>query len=130
MMAKSVGLTGVFAICLGTAWASGACPMGAPVLEAGGFQVQWKRLGPPIAVGEHFALEVQVCPAGSVLKRVDAVMPAHRHGMNYRVSLKPLGGDRWYAEGLLFHMPGRWELRLDVASGERTEKLTDTIDLP
>ena len=43
--------------------------------------------------------------------------------MNYRpaVTLNGLSGT---AEGLLFHMPGRWELILDVRGPAGREKLT------
>ncbi len=30
--------------------------------------------------------------------------------MNYRPSVKPQGAGLYRAEGLMFHMPGRWEL--------------------
>jgi hypothetical protein len=99
--------------------AAAACPLSAPALQQGSVQV-----------GRHFAIEVQVCPADAVLARVDATMPEHRHGMNYRPSLKPLGGGRWRAEGLMFHMPGTWALRLDVQAAGRTESLRDTITQP
>jgi hypothetical protein len=93
-------------------------------------QATWKVDGAPIAVGRHFAIDVQVCPADAVLARVDATMPEHRHGMNYRPSVKRLGDGRWRVEGLMFHMPGRWALRLDVQAGGTTEQLLDTISLP
>ncbi len=110
-----------------------ACPLPAPALQQGAVQAVWKVAGAPIAVGQPFALEVQVCPTSATLTRVDAVMPEHRHGMNYRPSLKALGEGRWRVEGLLLHMPGRWELRLDVqAAGPpgQTERLLDTLLLP
>ena len=49
-------------------------------------------------------------------------MPVHRHGMNYHptVTLEGLSGT---AEGLLFHMPGRWQLILDVRGATGREKL-------
>lgn len=93
-------------------------------------QASWKVDGPPIAVGRQFALEVQVCPADAVVSRVDATMPEHRHGMNYRPSVHALGGGRWRAQGLLFHMSGVWELRLDVQAGGVSERLRDAITLP
>lgn len=31
------------------------------------------------------------------------------------------------AEGLLFHMPGRWEIVLDVRSGGKTDRLVRTV---
>jgi hypothetical protein len=110
--------------------AAASCPLPAPVLQQGSAQLAWQVSGEPITVGRHVALEVQVCPPDAVLLRVDAVMPEHRHGMNYRPSVKALGPGRWRVEGLLFHMPGRWELRLDVQSAGRTDRLLDTIVLP
>lgn len=71
----------------------------------------------PVRISETFALDIALCPgshAAPALRRVDAEMPAHRHGMNYRPSLTATGPDRWRAEGLLFHMPGLWEIRLDL----------------
>jgi hypothetical protein len=99
-------------------------------MHKGDVQATWQVNGAPITVGRHFAIDVQLCPANAVLARADATMPEHRHSMNYRPSVKPLGGGRWRAEGLMFHMPGRWELRLDVQATGRTEALIDTIVVP
>lgn len=85
---------------------------------------------PAIEVARHFALLVRVCPAEAQLVAVDATMPAHRHGMNYRPSLHPLGDGRWRVEGLLFHMSGAWELRLDLRAAGRTQVLRQAIELP
>ena len=49
-------------------------------------------------------------------------MPDHRHGMNYRPAVTP-NGLSGSAEGLLFHMPGRWHLILDVRGAAGREKL-------
>lgn len=74
---------------------------------------------PSIRVSEPFALLVTLCREGGVpvLTRVDAGMPAHRHGMNYRPTLAPTGQGTWRAEGMVFHMPGAWEVRLDIEGG-------------
>jgi hypothetical protein len=114
----------------GAAAASAACPLAAPALQQGAVQAAWAVASPPIAVGKHFALDIQVCPLDAVLSRVDATMPEHRHGMNYRPSLKRLGPGQWRSEGLLFHMPGRWQLRLDVQTAGSTETLLAPINLP
>lgn len=111
-------------------WSAAACPLAAPVLQQGAVQVAWQVEGGPAVVGRHFALVVQVCPAAGTLSRVDATMPEHRHGMNYRPSLKRLADGRWRAEGLMFHMPGRWELVFDVRAEERSVRLRDTVTLP
>ena len=106
-----------------------ACPLPAPALQQGAVQAAWQVDAAPISVGRHFAITVQLCPASAVLARVDATMPEHRHGMNYRPSVKRLGDGRWRVEGLMFHMPGRWQLRLDVQADGAAAQLVETISL-
>lgn len=118
------------ALLLGAVLPAVACPLPEPALKSENVQAAWKVERGPIAVGRHFAIEVQLCPDVAVLTRADASMPEHRHGMNYRPSVKPLGDGRWRVEGLMFHMPGRWELLLDVRLAGRTERVLDTITLP
>ena len=77
-------------------------------------------------VGEHFAVELAVCPPPDAV-RVDASMPAHRHGMNYEPSVVPLGGGRYRAEGLMFHMPGDWQLLFEIRAGGTTERVTHDL---
>ena len=85
-----------------------------------------------IAVAEHFALEIAVCaksatPVESI--KVDAHMPAHRHGMNYAPQLKPLGPGRWRAEGLMLHMPGKWEFLFEIRAAGKTDRLAHPLSL-
>jgi hypothetical protein len=99
-------------------------------VEAPGVVVVFRTLPPAIVLGRHFAVEVVVCGDGAApaLTRIDAQMPEHRHGMNYRPTLAPKGAGRYVAEGLLFHMPGRWELSFDVeGGGRRTRLATDLL---
>ena len=56
-------------------------------------------------------------------------MPAHKHGMNYAPSLKPLGPGRWRAEGLMFHMPGRWEFVFEIDAAGKTDRLAAPYQL-
>lgn len=95
------------------------------VVEADGLRLVFAVRPWPVTVGAPFALDIAVCaPMGALpgaappqLLRLDADMPAHRHGMNYRPGLTPLGGGRYRAEGLLFHMPGSWRLRFELDAG-------------
>ena len=77
------------------------------------------------AVGQHRVARARGCAKGAGPApgglRVDADMPAHRHGMNYRAKVSPKGDGRYVAEGLLFHMPGHWRLIFDVERGGKTE---------
>ena len=87
----------------------------------------------PIETGKHFALDIAVCPHGTAelpeAVRVDAVMPEHRHGMNYRPVVVVHGPGLYRAEGLMLHMAGNWELRIDVVTAAGIERLTTTIQL-
>lgn len=100
------------------------------VLYSGPFIVAFRPDPLRIEVGEPFALLLNVCTRGSEpadLVAVDAQMPEHRHGMNYRPTLTSSGDGRYRAEGLVFHMPGRWELTLDVRRGDQGERLSHDL---
>lgn len=99
-------------------------------LDSGPIQLAWRAEPAPIAVSRPFALIVTLCPAEARLLRIDATMPEHRHGMNYRPSMQPLGSGQWRVEGLLWHMAGRWELRLDVEAAGVTQSLRQSVTLP
>jgi hypothetical protein len=101
-------------------------------LESAGLIVLYRTVPAPIPLGEHFAVEAVVCaPPGVAVGglRVGAQMPAHRHGMNYRPRVIAQGDGRYRAEGLLFHMPGRWQLFFDVQRGRDTERLAADVVL-
>ena len=90
---------------------------------AGELWTAWWRSEPAsLPVSEHFSIRFHLCGPPVDRVRVRGWMPDHRHGMNYRpaVTLNGLSGA---AEGLLFHMPGRWELILDVRGPAGREKL-------
>jgi len=76
----------------------------------------------------HFSLLIETCPRSAAAElSVDATMPAHRHGMNYKPTVTREGPGRWRAEGLLLHMPGEWQFRFDLREDGNTERLTDTL---
>jgi hypothetical protein len=110
-----------------------ACDAPGARIESDRMVVIYRTVPAKIAVGQHFAVEARVCakdagaaPAGL---RVDAAMPEHRHGMNYKTKVTAKGDGRYLAEGLLFHMPGRWQLLFDVDGAGRAERLTADINL-
>jgi cytochrome c peroxidase len=85
-----------------------------------------------ISVAQHFAVEIGVCAKSAAkpeLVKVDAHMPQHRHGMNYAPEVKPLGPGRWRAEGLMFHMPGKWEFVFEIRSAGTTDRLVSAFSL-
>jgi hypothetical protein len=54
-------------------------------------------------------------------------MPAHKHGMNYRPTIKPLGDGRFRIDGMMFHMAGQWQLAFEVQAGKEITRLTHDV---
>lgn len=86
-----------------------------------------------IPMAKHFTLEVQLCDQHGIsaarLHTADATMPEHRHGMNYRPVITPLGGGRFRIEGMMFHMAGCWQLAFEVRAGKETSILTHDVQV-
>ena len=85
-----------------------------------------------ISVAQHFALEIAAC-AKSAAKpeqiKVDAHMPEHRHGMNYAPAVRQTAPGRWRAEGLMFHMPGKWEFVFELRADGKTDRMASAFQL-
>ena len=96
-------------------------------VESERFSIAYRTIPAKIAVGQPFVLEFAACAktGAPVSERVklDAHMPEHRHGMNYRTKVVSKGAGRFHSEGWLFHMPGRWEFLFDIDS----ERLTHSV---
>lgn len=122
--------------------AQAACPPVASdgtVLQQANLLLAWRPLlkaepgasASRIPMAKHFALEVQLCDKAGIsvarLQKADATMPEHRHGMNYRPAITPLGAGRFRVEGMMLHMAGRWQLAFEVRAGDEVIRLTDDI---
>ncbi|MEQ1861633.1 MAG: FixH family protein [Chthoniobacteraceae bacterium] len=94
--------------------------------DRGNFGVTIRPHGGRIVRNEHFSIEVVLEPgagAGApVSVVVDADMPAHQHGMNTKAETVHEGGNRYRANGMLFHMAGEWMITVDVAAGSTKER--------
>lgn len=109
---------------------SAVLPAGPAATTGGRFSVSVTPLT-PVRVNELVSLEVRVCrdpsmgtPAAGVAVWADAAMPAHGHGLNLTPRTTPVA-DRpgvYRIDGLLFHMPGAWELRIDVRENGREDR--------
>lgn len=120
------------ALALAAAARADACDPGlanARKVEGTAFAVAWVVDPAALKTGEFFAVEAAVCANGGAVSelRVDAVMPEHKHGMNYRAVVKAVGAGRFRAEGLLLHMPGVWEFSFDVRGGGKQEVLKQRV---
>jgi hypothetical protein len=101
------------------------------LLRNAAYEVAYRTSVDPVPVGKHFVVDFAVCPRGNAAVptavRVDANMPEHRHGMNYRPEVTQISPGVYRAEGLLFHMPGRWDLTFDIVTGGTAQRLADTL---
>lgn len=103
-------------------------------IESPSHTVAFAPLPAPWRSAHHFALDIEVCPRGQasmpVALRVDADMPAHRHGMNYAATVRQTAPGRYRAEGLMFHMPGRWRVIFDLSADGKVQHLAREVEVP
>jgi hypothetical protein len=124
----------IAAVVLGAGGAA-ACevPEGFARLAAPEAEIAYRWEPAELKVGRFFAAEVIACRApdlGSVRSIVlDAQMPAHGHGMNYRPVVAETAPGRFRVTGLMLHMPGTWRLTFDLLQGDRRTRLTREITL-
>lgn len=104
------------------AQADAACGNGVALLPTSSappvIRLSLRTIPEKIAIGEHFSVQVQMCENAPGVKigtvRLDADMPEHRHGMNYRPTVNAKGHGVYTGHGFLFHMPGRWRFLADI----------------
>lgn len=79
----------------------------------------------PVKIGEPFAIDILVCadqqPDTGGL-RLGATMPAHKHGMNYKPEIQVVADNIYRGSGMFFHMPGEWQITIDLLSGDSTQR--------
>lgn len=85
-------------------------------------------------IGSFFSLEAVACAKPGAMPptglKVDAQMPAHRHGMNSRATVEQIAPGKFVARGLMFHMPGVWQFAFDVQGADgAAERATRDLDL-
>ena len=106
---------------------------GAQKLESERYLLAFKTKPERVRIGEHFAMEVMVCPkAGQAAPegvRVDGYMPDHNHGMNYKAVVKSAGTGRYEAAGMMFHMPGKWDFIFEVRGAGKIDRMTHSVIL-
>jgi hypothetical protein len=121
-----------FVVALLPSWAAACQPdlhgPGVQTIDGRQHVVAW-RAPAPVPLAQFFAIDFAACARDGSridLARIDATMPEHGHGMNYRPVVTSVGDGRFSAKGLLLHMPGRWQLSFSVG-GEmlRTSMLVD-----
>ena len=94
---------------------------GERIVPVDGAMLHYRIKSPPLIVAQHFSMQFLLCRGESVLAvegfKLDALMPAHGHGMNYKASINWLDDGLVEASGLLFHMPGQWRITVNLTYG-------------
>jgi hypothetical protein len=102
--------------------------------NAGHYLVRYRTTPDPIPWGEPFELDVWVLGADGralddVSLSIDAAMPEHGHGMKRVPVVSAAGHGGFGVGGMLFHMPGHWELYFDLTRGALTERAQVDVEL-
>lgn len=104
--------------------------------NGGTYRVHWSLEPDPIPLNEEFTILLDIrhgddrlVDADSITLTVDARMPEHRHGMIQRPVITRDERGCFVVEGMLFHMPGFWQLHFDVTQGGVTERAQDDVTL-
>ncbi len=132
---RAAAVAGVLALVSAPgAWACGEALRGTTSrIDNARYEIVFAPVPAPIIAGKLFALDIAVCPRDGAAPPdallIDAVMPDHRHGMNYRPVVVARGAGSFRADGLMFHMPGRWDILFDLVTSAGTERLVATTHL-
>lgn len=136
-------MTGALTILLSTVLASitlappaSACPtteQGFRRLASPDAEVAYRWEPAELKVGQFFAAEVVACraPGADPVRdiSIDATMPAHGHGMNYRPAVARAAPGHYHFTGLMLHMPGKWRVTIDLVHGGKRTRLTHEVNL-
>lgn len=100
----------------------------------GSYIVRLQSTPDAVPLNEMFKVRLEIRPAGATVATpisvaVDAVMPTHGHGMNTRPSVVSSDGSH-DVDGLLFHMPGDWQLWVDITAQGQTERVRFDFTIP
>lgn len=89
----------------------------------------------PIPLNKLFTLKVSVFDPADKAKMLtdvsvaaDAAMPSHDHGMNTKTKVEKAEEGHHGVRGMLFHMPGHWQIYIDVTRGGVTERATFDVN--
>ena len=122
-----------WAILLGLLWASSALACdttGKPLISLDKDAPRVEVFLEDMKLAQPFSVQIKVCDHVDVIKLdVDAIMPAHQHGLNYTPTIVDVGDGVYRVDGMLFHMPGIWEIRVNLTQETGVIRYTRTVTL-
>lgn len=116
--------------------AASACPtpeQGFRRLTSPEAEVAYRWDPADVKVGQFFTAEIVACRTQQQDTtpeiKIDATMPAHGHGMNYRPTATSTRPGHYRFTGLMLHMPGTWRVTIDLLQGGKRTRLTHELNL-
>ena len=98
--------------------------------------VRYAPVPDPIPLNTHFELSVEVMDAQAPDRPLEGVdvfvsgwMPAHLHGMPTDPVTEERGGGLYDVKGMLFQMPGHWQIHVDVVQDGIASRATFDVHL-
>jgi len=89
----------------------------------------------PMQVSEPFSATISVCGErlSNVSLDMDATMPAHGHGMNYKPEISVIEQSdslmQVKVDGLVLHMPGEWQWTVELKNGDERMRAEQSFEL-
>jgi hypothetical protein len=98
------------------------------------YNVQITTIPKKIELNEPFNIDLEVSPSQTNRKldfsvHVDAIMPAHNHGMTVIPEIVKVDQKHYYVKNMLFHMKGDWLLQVFIENSDSTEVVTYSFEL-
>lgn len=97
--------------------------------KEGTYRITYTPTPDPIPLNDNFGLKITVTYADGreislpedLMIKADGFMPEHNHGMLQTPTVQKETMGQYKVEGMKFHMPGKWMMKVEVTSGGKTE---------
>ncbi len=90
-------------------------------------KVQVREINSAIVTIRCLGMKGTLCKVDGL--SLTAHMPAHMHGLNYSPNVKRISPTQFRIEGIFYHMPGYWQVYLDIQNLQRTERAQYDLEL-
>jgi hypothetical protein len=80
-------------------------------------------------LNEIFSFEIELIDGPAAAVAVDADMPSHGHGMITQPVVTKIDAMHYRVDGMMLHMPGYWEIYIDVTRDGNCQRMMVPITL-
>ncbi|MDP6963319.1 MAG: hypothetical protein QGF46_04055 [Planctomycetota bacterium] len=80
-------------------------------------------------LNEIFSFNIELIDGPADAVGVDADMPSHGHGMITAPQVTRIDGSNYLVDGMMLHMPGYWEIFVEVTRDNNTQRFVLPLTL-